>query len=82
MSRGLGTIPISSFKVKASKKVKRHFLESELATADDLVRDYADTVIEHTCEECGSSVDVVEDDTPLNRQKLIWLLERLQEEVL
>ena len=82
MSRGLGTIPISSFKVKASKKVKRHFLESELATADDLAREYVDSVSEHTCEECGSSVDVIEDSTPLNRQKLIWLLERLQESVL
>ena len=64
------------------RKVKRHFLESELATVDDLVREYADLVTEHTCEECGHGMDVVEDSTPLNRQKLIWLLERLQESVL
>ena len=64
------------------RKGKRHVLESELSTAEDLAREYVDSVSEHTCEECGSGADVVEDDTPLNRQKLIWLLERLQEEIL
>ncbi len=43
------------------KSVKRHFLESELETADDLIMEY--------------------DEYP-TRQKLIWLLERLQESVL
>ena len=76
------TEALKEIKVKAPWKVKRHFLESELATADDLVREYTDLVSEHTCEECGHGVDVVEESTPLNRQKLIWLLERLQESVL
>ena len=43
------------------RKVKRHFLECELVTADDLIMEY--------------------DEYP-TRQKLIWLLERLQESVL
>ncbi|KKK65861.1 hypothetical protein LCGC14_2969860, partial [marine sediment metagenome] len=39
------------------RKVKRHFLESELKTANDLAREYVDSVSEHTCEECGSGLD-------------------------
>ena len=74
--------PITGLDRPHEATVKRHFLESELVTADDLAREYVDAVSRHTCEECGSDVDVVEDDTPLNRQKLIWLLERLQEEIL
>ena len=86
----LGTWPIGPPPNKKAKtltdrlprKVKHHFLECELKTANDLVREYAALVSEHTCEECDSDMDVVEEDTPQNRQKLIWLLERLQESVL
>jgi len=49
--------------------VKRHFLESELKTADDLIVEY----MEHGTGDMNHSA---------SRQKLIWLLERLQEEVL
>ena len=51
------------------RKVKRHFLECELKTATDLI-------VEYNMEYAYSS-----DDSAV-RQKLIWLLERLQEEVL
>ncbi len=49
--------------------VKRHFLESELKTADDLIVEYMDYGtgdMEHSA----------------SRLKLVWLLERLQESVL
>ena len=52
------------------RKVKRHFLESELATADDLIEEYI---------EGRDAIALV--GTGI-RQKLIWLLERLQESVL
>ena len=54
---------------RSAKSVKRHFLESELKTADDLIVEYM---------EYGTG----DMDHSLSRQKLIWLLERLQEEVL
>ncbi len=53
--------------------VKRHFLESELATADDLISEYNSCAMAAAMRESGDSA---------KRQKLIWLLERLQESVL
>ena len=53
--------------------VKRHFLECELKTADGLISDYVEYVEEMDICDAGASA---------TRQKLIWLLERLQESVL
>ena len=58
-----------------AKEVKRRFLESELKTANELIYEYveyAKGITEYRSPEENSA----------NRQKLIWLLERLQEEVL
>ena len=55
------------------RKVKRHFLESELKTADDLIQEY----VEYNDVQMN-----YEGGCPTSRLKLIWLLERLQEEVL
>ena len=55
------------------RKVKRHFLECELKTADGLISDYVEYVEEMDICDVGASA---------TRQKLIWLLERLQESVL
>ena len=53
--------------------VKRHFLECELKTADDLIKEYREfSGLQVECEGGDSAA----------RQKLIWLLERLQESVL
>ena len=57
------------------RKVKRHFLECELVTADNLIREYVD----HLCDEQIEGYPEVDSNF---RHKLIWLLERLQEEVL
>jgi hypothetical protein len=54
--------------------VKRHFLESELKTADDLIQEYV--------EYADDVQDGIEEVDSRTRQKLIWLLERLQEEIL
>ena len=59
--------------LSGTKAVKRHFLESELKTADDLIHEYA---------EYAGDVQATYDSDPATRHKLIWLLERLQEEVL
>ena len=56
------------------RKVKRHFLESELKTADDLVQEYVEYA-----DDIQGGIEEVDSRT---RQKLIWLLERLQESVL
>ena len=56
------------------RKVKRHFLESELKTADDLIQEYVEYA-----DDIQGGIEEVDSRT---RQKLIWLLERLQEEVL
>jgi hypothetical protein len=56
------------------RKVKRHFLESELKTADDLIQEYV--------EYADDVQDGIEEVDSRTRQKLIWLLERLQEEIL
>ena len=57
-----------------SDPVKRHFLECELKTADDLIGEYV---------EYGSmDVDGSRQEVVAIRLKLIWLLERLQEEIL
>ena len=53
--------------------VKHHFLESELKTADDLIEEYETYARVQMREESGHAA---------TRLKLIWLLERLQEEVL
>jgi len=55
------------------KFVKRNFLECELKTADDLIEEYREFSGPRIEREGGDSVA---------RHKLIWLLERLQEEVL
>jgi hypothetical protein len=57
------------------RKVKCHFLESELATANDLIREYIDHL-------CGEQIEGYPEMDSNFRHKLIWLLERLQEEVL
>ena len=54
--------------------VKRHFLESELKTADDLIQEYV--------EYADDVQDGIEEVDSRTRHKLIWLLERLQESVL
>ena len=67
------TEALKEIKVKVPWKVKRHFLESELKTADDLIEEYETYARLQMREGGGDSA---------TRQKLIWLLERLQEEVL
>ena len=56
-----------------AKTVKHQFLESELKTADDLIQEYETYARLQMAEESGDSAA---------RQKLLWLLERLQESVL
>ncbi len=73
MSRTIGggtqiTVPLKKY-------VKRHFLESELKTADDLIAEYTEYAEARSEEESASGYSAT-------RHKLIWLLERLQEEVL
>ena len=65
--------------LSGTKAVKHHFLESELVRADNLIQDYGEYVDDQFDEEApyGAAARV-----NAARQKLIWLLERLQEEVL
>ncbi|KKM18325.1 hypothetical protein LCGC14_1666770 [marine sediment metagenome] len=67
------TEALKEIKVKVPWKVKRHFLESELKTADDLIQEY----VEYNDVQMN-----YEGGYPTSRLKLIWLLEGLQEEVL
>lgn len=57
------------------RKVKRHFLESELKTANELIYEYVEYAK-------GVTEWYSPEEVSANRQKLIWLLERLQESVL
>ena len=79
----LGTWPVGTSQEVASfaKMVKRHFLECELKTADDLIQEY----IEYAgAQQEGNEPLQLNQECrdAATRQKLIWLLERLQEEVL
>ena len=65
------TEALKEIKVKVPWKVKHHFLECELKTADDLIDEYVRCFL-----------DGPEGGEATSRQKLIWLLERLQESVL
>ena len=56
------------------RPVKRHFLECELKTADDLIEEYK--------EYAEAQMDGSDGADSAIRLKLIWLLERLQESVL
>ncbi len=69
----VGSPPAGEVKLltdRLPRKVKHHFLESELKTADDLIEEYIEE--RDAIALVGTGI----------RQKLIWLLERLQEEVL
>jgi len=72
----VGSPPAGEVKLlmdRLPRKVKRHFLESELKTANDLI----DEFWEHS----GLQLENEGMDS-FARHKLIWLLERLQESVL
>ena len=63
------------------KEVKRHFLASELKTTDDLIQEYVEYA--YTLPDGNSPLQLSQECMDsATRQKLIWLLERLQEEVL
>ena len=63
------------------EKVKRHFLESELKTADTLIGEYMEYA--YTLPDGNSPLQLSQECMDsATRQKLIWLLERLQESVL
>ena len=66
--------PITGMNRMHEANVKRHFLESELKTADDLIQEYV--------EYADDVQDGIEEVDSRTRHKLIWLLERLQESVL
>ena len=65
--------PITGLDRPHEANVKHHFLECELRTADDLIQEYKTYARMQMQVESGDAA---------TRQKLIWLLERLQEEML
>ena len=71
--------PITGMNRMHEANVKRHFLESELKTADDLVQEYGEYVDDQFDSETPYGAET---RVSAARQKLIWLLERLQESVL
>ena len=66
--------PITGLDRPHEANVKRHFLECELKTADDLIQEYK--------EYAEAQLDGSDGADSAIRLKLIWLLERLQESVL
>ena len=66
-------VSVTGLDATHESSIKRHFLESELKTADDLIEEYETYARIQMREEAGHAA---------SRLKLVWLLERLQEEVL